>query len=109
MPFLQTLLHHPRKLWLRRALFQVHLWGGVLLSVYVVVIALTGSVLVFRSELTRAMLPKQLSTYDSRHIASVEKVVQRFSATYPGATLQNLQTPSAVTPAYVLTAREVNG
>jgi uncharacterized iron-regulated membrane protein len=109
MPFLQTLLHHPRKLLLRRALFQVHLWAGVLLSLYVVVIALTGSVLVFRTELTKAMLPKELSIYDASQAMSIEEVLQKFQLAYPGATLQNLQTPSPRMPAYLLTAREADG
>ncbi|AXC10757.1 hypothetical protein ACPOL_1409 [Acidisarcina polymorpha] len=33
-------------------------WGGVLFSLHVAVIALTGSILVFRTERTRALLPK---------------------------------------------------
>ena len=48
---LRTILHHPRKLWLRRALFQIHLWLGVLLSLYVIVIGLSGSILVFEDEI----------------------------------------------------------
>jgi len=57
--FFQHLLHHPRRLWIRKAIFQVHLWGGVLLTLYLVVIALSGSVLVFEDELTRMTLPPQ--------------------------------------------------
>jgi uncharacterized iron-regulated membrane protein len=104
MSFLATFRDHPRKLWLRRALFQIHLWAGVLLSLYVVVIALTGSVLVFRSELTRAQLPKGLSPYNGNHLASISGVVQHFVATYPGARLETLQTPSSQTPAFLLFA-----
>lgn len=32
------------------ALFQIHPWVGILLSLYIVTIALTGSILVFREE-----------------------------------------------------------
>lgn len=50
MSLVRTFVHHPRKLWLRMALFQIHPWVGILLSLYIVTIALTGSILVFREE-----------------------------------------------------------
>ena len=60
-----NLVHHPRRLWLRRASFQIHLWMGVLLSLYLILIALSGSVLVFKDELTRWSLPPSLSLTQS--------------------------------------------
>ena len=94
MSFFYRLLHQPRKLWLRRALFQIHLWMGVLLSLYIVMIAVTGSILVFRSELTRALLPKSLSGYAPDRVASPARVLERFRIAYPAATLENVQMPS---------------
>jgi uncharacterized iron-regulated membrane protein len=41
----------PQKVWLRRALFQVHLWSGIGVGLYVFMISVTGSVLVYRNEL----------------------------------------------------------
>jgi uncharacterized iron-regulated membrane protein len=108
MSFLSTFLHHPRKLWLRRALFQVHLWAGVLLSLYLVVIALTGSVLVFRSEIAKAQLPKAFSHYDAQSTVSVDRIVDGFRVVYPGAKLDNLQTPSPQFPVFVLTASDAD-
>ena len=35
----------------RRALFQVHLWAGIGVGLYVLVIGVSGSVLMFREEL----------------------------------------------------------
>ena len=106
MSFLAKVVHHPRNLWVRRALFQVHLWAGVLLALYVVVIALTGSVLVFRSELTRAMLPKGLSAYDSRSEAPIEVVLRKVEASSAGATIQNLQMPSPRLPAFAVSGTD---
>jgi uncharacterized iron-regulated membrane protein len=108
MPGVATFLYHPRKLWLRRALFQVHLWIGLLLTLYIVVIALTGSVLVFRKELAKAQLPRTLHPYDARRPASLEDVVARFRAAYPRATLETLQTPSAVFPAFLLSVTDAD-
>ncbi len=39
---------------LRRALFQVHLWTGLVIAVYVLVICLSGSAIVFRREMDQA-------------------------------------------------------
>ena len=38
----------PKKTFLRRALFQIHLWTGVAVGVYMVFISITGSAVVFR-------------------------------------------------------------
>ena len=106
MSFFRDLAHHPRKLLIRRMLFQVHLWSGILLSAYVVVIALTGSILVFRTELTRAQLPSTLHAYDATRTAPIANVIERFQETHPGARLDNLITPSQALPSYLLSASQ---
>jgi uncharacterized iron-regulated membrane protein len=45
-------------MWLRKALFQIHLWTGLGVGLYVVVISLTGSILVYRSELRQYFNPQ---------------------------------------------------
>ena len=47
-------IRQPQKIWLRRALFQVHLWSGIAIGLYILMISVTGSVLVYRNELFRA-------------------------------------------------------
>jgi len=44
-------VEHPQRLWLRRFLFQAHLWSGIALGLYILMISVTGSVLVYRNEL----------------------------------------------------------
>ena len=46
-----------RKSFLKRAVFQVHLWGGLSLGVYAFLIGVTGSALVFHEELMHSMSP----------------------------------------------------
>ena len=108
MPFIDNLLHHPRRLWLRRALFQIHLWAGVLVAVYLVVIALSGSVLVFKDELTRWSLPP-MHAYDRQHMLSPEQVVAMLRHSEPAATLSLLQAPTTVLPAYLLEGKDRRG
>jgi uncharacterized iron-regulated membrane protein len=50
-------LRRPKSLWLRKALFQVHLWTGIALGLYVFVISVSGSAIVFRNELYNAAWP----------------------------------------------------
>ena len=51
-------MRQPQKIWVRRALFQVHLWSGVALGLYIFMISVTGSVLVYSNELYRAFTPQ---------------------------------------------------
>ena len=46
----------PRKTFLRRALFQVHLWTGVAIGLYIILISVTGSAVVFRRDLQLSKL-----------------------------------------------------
>jgi uncharacterized iron-regulated membrane protein len=50
-------LRRPQTLWLRRALFQIHLWTGIGLGIYVVLISVSGSAIVFRNELYKSLWP----------------------------------------------------
>src|SRR2546426_10322035 len=44
-------LHQPQKIWLRKMSFQVHLWAGIGAGLYIFVVCVTGSALVFRPEM----------------------------------------------------------
>jgi uncharacterized iron-regulated membrane protein len=47
----RRMVERPQQVWLRRAFFQVHLWAGILLALYVIAIGISGSILVFKEEL----------------------------------------------------------
>jgi uncharacterized iron-regulated membrane protein len=49
----QQWLEHPEKVWLRRAIFHVHLLLGVGFGLYIVLMSITGSLIVYRNELER--------------------------------------------------------
>jgi uncharacterized iron-regulated membrane protein len=44
----------PQRVWLRKALFQVHLWTGIGAGLYVLLISLSGSAVVFRQDIFKA-------------------------------------------------------
>jgi len=39
--FLRQFVHRPQRLWMRQFNFQVHLWVGLILSLYMIVIGVT--------------------------------------------------------------------
>jgi uncharacterized iron-regulated membrane protein len=47
-------IHRPQNVWLRRAIFQIHLWIGIGLGIYVLLISISGSAIVFRNEISKA-------------------------------------------------------
>jgi uncharacterized iron-regulated membrane protein len=53
----QHWLHHPESVRLHRVLFQVHLWMGMLAGLYLFVISLSGSMIVFRNQLEASSNP----------------------------------------------------
>jgi uncharacterized iron-regulated membrane protein len=57
MTFWQRWKSQPQTTWLRRATFQIHMWSGVAVGLYVLMISVTGSILVYRNELYRAATP----------------------------------------------------
>lgn len=51
MTVFERIRNRPRTLFARRALFQIHLWTGIIVGLYAVVIGISGAVLVFREEI----------------------------------------------------------
>jgi uncharacterized iron-regulated membrane protein len=56
----QRWVRQPQKIWLRRAFFQVHLWSGIALGLYIFMMSVTGGVLVYSNELFRAATPEPI-------------------------------------------------
>ncbi len=46
-------MQHPEQVWVRKCLFHIHLWVGAGVGVYVVLMSITGSLIVYRNELEK--------------------------------------------------------
>jgi uncharacterized iron-regulated membrane protein len=79
----QRWVRQPQKLWLRRAVFQVHLWSGIGLGVYIFFISVTGSVLVYRNELYVAALPEPVVSTSTEPVLSDSQLTDAASRSYP--------------------------
>lgn len=74
MSIYKTAIEQPRKLTARKWLFQIHLWAGLILGLYMAVMGITGSALVFRDEMEEAI------EHDKRIVAGNFEVSERLSA-----------------------------
>jgi uncharacterized iron-regulated membrane protein len=50
-------LRQPQRVWVRRAVFQVHVWTGLAVGLYIVVVTATGSALVFKAGVNALFVP----------------------------------------------------
>jgi len=73
----------PQNVWLRKALFQVHLWTGIGLGLYILLMSVTGSALIFRRELTRSLAREPRVAAGSGARMSEEELKQAAKRTYP--------------------------
>ena len=69
---------------LRRALFLVHLWCGLCLGLYLVVLSVSGSVIVYRNELRAAFQPQPRRVVEVGERLSEEALIAAGEAAYPG-------------------------
>src|SRR5262249_27541244 len=80
-------IRQPQALWIRRALFQVHLWTGLALALYIIVLAATGSVLVYRNEI-HSMLGTRKPPFDPDATRlTTEQIREAAQRAYPGWTI----------------------
>lgn len=57
MTFWKNFIAHPQTVWLRKAIFQFHMWSGIGIGLYVLLVSVTGSIAVYRNELYEAATP----------------------------------------------------
>jgi uncharacterized iron-regulated membrane protein len=80
----QQWVRQPQRVWLRRALFQVHLWTGLILGLYILMLSVTGSVLVYRVELDRSLGAPRPAFDPARPMLSKEEMRSAALRAYPG-------------------------
>jgi uncharacterized iron-regulated membrane protein len=99
----QQWLRQPQSVRLRKAQFQVHLWTGLALGLYVVVICLAGSVLVYRNELYQTFSPEPVVVEVSGSPLSADALSDAARRVYPGYTVSNVRPGQAANHAVEIT------
>jgi uncharacterized iron-regulated membrane protein len=83
-------LHQPQTIWLRRALFQVHLWTGIGAGLYILAVGLSGSAVVFRPEIYKAYWQTPTVVIGSNGRLSDDELQAAAEAIYPGYSVTNV-------------------
>ncbi len=86
----QRVFRQPQSVWARKALFQIHLWTGIAASIYIVVVCVTGSALVFRPELTRAFARGPVIVFGSGAPLTDQGIREAARRQHPGFVVSNL-------------------
>jgi uncharacterized iron-regulated membrane protein len=89
----QRWIRQPQTVWLRKALFQIHLWSGIGLGLYVLLVSLTGSILVYRNELYRAATPEPVIVSGSGPRLTEAELKRSAISAYPGYSVLSLNKP----------------
>jgi len=83
----QQWLRQPQTAWLRKATFQVHMWSALGVGLYVLMVSVTGSILVYRNELYVAATPDPIILAASGPLLTDDELKAVAIRVYPGYTI----------------------
>src|SRR5437879_3788473 len=86
----QRLMRTPQNVWARRALFQIHLWAGIGVGIYIILISVSGSALVFRNELHKAFLRPPVVVEPTCRPLTDDELKAAARRAYPGWNVANV-------------------
>ena len=91
MTYWRRWVRQPRTVWLRKAVFQVHMWSGICLGLYVFMASVTGSILVYSNELYMAATPDPIIVTESGARLTEEQLKEAVQRAYPGFTIRSVR------------------
>ena len=74
----------------RRVILAIHLWMGLCAAVFLALLGITGSLMVFESEIDRALNPKLTWIRPGDHYLSLTEIKTRLERRYPSYTIAGL-------------------
>lgn len=102
MGFFERYYRRPQQILLRKVNFQFHLWIGIVVTLYMILIGVTGSILVFRAELERSSGAKPWQELRAQPpFADLATVVANLQSAYPRARVVSVEAPSAEEATFV--------
>lgn len=92
-----------------RQLFAIHRWTGLLAGLVILFLSLTGTGLVFITEIDRLLNRELLVSKPAGPVISPERAVAVVKKTYPGATINRLELPRFANSVYTVQIGLVKG
>lgn len=89
----QRWVRQPQRIWLRRAFFQLHLWSGIAVGLYILMISVTGSVLVYWNEIYKAATPAPIISKESGPRLSYAQLKVSAQSAYPDYRITKINRP----------------
>ena len=86
----QDWLRRPQNFWVRRALFQIHLWTGIGAGLYILIMSLTGAVLIYRRSLSTLTSSQAKFVQITPHRMTVDELRANAVRLYPGYTVEGI-------------------
>jgi hypothetical protein len=90
----QDWISRPQTVWLRKAMFQIHLWSGIGVGLYVLLISVTGSIAVYSNELYRAATRPPVIVTPTGPLLSEEELNAAVRRAYPEFSITSSSTGS---------------
>jgi uncharacterized iron-regulated membrane protein len=94
-------IQRPQSVFLRRVLFQIHLWVGISLGVYIFVVGVTGAALVFRIDMQRASYPDLFTPSGPGPLADPPTILEHVRDAYPNGRVSGIDAPTSARPTYL--------
>jgi len=89
----QQWIWRPQTVWLRKAIFQLHMWSGIGVGLYVFVVSVTGSIVVYRNELYTATTRDPIVVARSGPRLTNDELTAAAKRAYPGYTMIGMSRP----------------
>ena len=86
----QRWISQPQSVLLRKAVFQVHLWSGIGFGLYLLVVSVTGSIVVYSNELYRAATRAPIVVASSGPRLNDDELKAAVTHIYPGYTVVSI-------------------
>jgi uncharacterized iron-regulated membrane protein len=104
--FLYQAIERPQLLQFRRALFQVHLWTGVGLGLYILIISISGAAIVFQDEMETSLNSQLTQTRDAAGPQTdIASVMRNANSAYPDFRLRSISLPTEMVQTFSLELR----
>ena len=86
-------ISRPQNVWLRKAIFQLHLWSGIAVGLYVLMVSVTGSIIVYRNELYAAATRDPIIVTESGTLLTDDELKTAAARAYPGYSAAEISRP----------------
>ena len=109
MGVLNRVLYKPRSFAAREWLFQIHLWTGLLVGLYALLIGVTGSALVFAPQM-RDWMDRDLTRVSGSGVrVSADQVLEAVHRAHPEFHIMSLRMPTAADGTFRVSASHMGG